>query len=279
MSLLKSLTSVLTKRIDMASVTAVLNTRIDKSLITFPSSEVPQMDPKLNWRQMSLNGYKSESMPGRERRKFDLRYTAYGEVSSLYATHVIAKRQDKLRGKPSNTGSNAVTMEIDFSSEKAASLMLINDSNKGFASESSFSAEIDQLRRTHQGRIGELSAFEISRDNKSRRAVGALFHVLYLYARQARQMNYIFVRTKPLRIFFYEEMLGFSVISVRDQEVLMGIELSMMKREIRNWGGRHKDAEIEAAPFKMYPFFFPPQDEAGLLFRVLEHLGSVSDGS
>lgn len=273
MSIFKSLSAVLNRRIDVVSV---LNTPIDKLLLPSSSPEPLPVDERLRWRQMSLPGYKAEGMPGRERQKLDLRYTAYGEVSSFFATHIVAKRHDKFLGG----FANAIAMEIEFSSESAALLMLVNDSDEGFASEKNFSTEIAQLRSKHQGRIGELSSFEISRDNKSRRAIGALFHVLYLYARQARQMNYIFVRTEPLRAAFYEQMMGFSVLSTHEKEVLMGIDLNFMKQHIRNWGGRHKDAAVaDEAPYKLYPFFFPPQDEAGLLFRVLEHLGSASEST
>ena len=272
MSLFKSLSEVLNKPINISSV---LNTRIDKSLINFSSSDPhPEpVDPKLGWRQMSLSGYKTQAMPGRERQKFDLRYTAYGEVSSVHATHLVAKRNDVSSGG----SANAVAMDIEFDGEMAAFLVLVNDSGQGFASEQNFSKEIAHLRAKHHGRIGELSAFEISRDNKSRRAIGALFHVLYLYARQARQMNFILVRTEAGKASFYEQMLGFSILASHEQEVLLGMDLNLMKQHIRKWGGRHKQAAAEEAPYKLYPFFFLPQDEAGLLFRVLDHLGSATD--
>ena len=220
-----------------------------------------------------MGDYQKQVTNPHERHKFDLRYTAYGEVSCLYATHVSLLRP----GVAGPQSPNAVAMDIDFENQRAASLTLVNDGSAGFYSEDTFPTEIASIRARHHGRIGELSAFQISRDNKSRRAIGALFHVLYLYARQARQMTCIFVRTEAARASFYEQMLGFKKLAVQGDVVLLSIELNLMKLHIRTWGGQHKEPTAENAPYKLYPFFFPPQDEAGLLFRVLEHLGSATD--
>lgn len=238
-----------------------------------PASSKGTGDPKLPWRKMSMGGYETQTSAPQERHKFDLRYTAYGEVSCLYATHVSLHRP----GADDAPFPNAVAMDIDFENQRAASVTLVNDGLGGFSSEDTFPEEIASMRAKHHGRIGELSAFEISRDNKSRRAIGALFHVLYLYARQARQMTCIFVRTDTVRVPFYEQMLGFKKLAVQGDVVLLAIELNLMKLQIRTWGGQHKEPTAEKAPYKLYPFFFPPQDEAGLLFRVLEHLGSATD--
>lgn len=228
---------------------------------------------KSQWRQMTRNEYKLHPSSSHASATFDLRYSAYGEVSTLLATHVILQRP----GTASLTVPNAISMDIDFENQRAASITLVNDVLGGFASEKTFPSEIAAMRAKNNGRIGEITGFEISKDHKSRRAIAALLHVLYLYSRQARQMTCIFVQTETARVSFYEQMLGFKKLATAGDMVLLSIDLTFMKQQIRTWGGKHKDKDAEQSPYKLYPFFFPSRDEAGLLFRVLEHLGSSAE--
>jgi hypothetical protein len=52
----------------------------------------------------------------------------------------------------------------------------------------------------------------------------------------------------------------------------MRISTDEMKRRIRDFGGNTAHADQQGAG--IYPFFFRQKDEAGLLYRFLEHLGT-----
>lgn len=220
-----------------------------------------------NGRALSLDSYTINDLAAGRRHTFELRYAAYGEKSNMVCETFYASR-----GSAKSEGfDNALTTTIDLEGKPVASAVLVLDSKEGLAADDHFSAELARLRQVHGRKLAELNNLVLSRENKSRRALGAMFHVLYLYARQARQMNVILVQTSVQTVSLLERLLGFRAIAQQGEHALVILEMDKIKREQRQWGGQ-KEAGIDS-PHLLYPFFFPSKDEAGLLFRLLDHLG------
>lgn len=262
----------------LRKVVGVLNTEITVGGRSSTRSETEgdtsvtagPLDGEDGQRLLTLESYETSGIAAGRQHTFELRYAAYGEKSNMTCETLYA-----CRGGAKGQGiDNALSMAIDLDGKSVASLLLVLDSREGLAADDEFVAETAQLRKLHGPRLCEISHFTLSREHKSRRALGAMFHVLSLYARQARQMHVLLVQTHPGSAHLIEKLLGFRTIGVRRDRVLMVLELDTVKREQRQWGGQKEAAQNP--PYLLYPFFFTAKDEPGLLFRLLDHLGRSS---
>lgn len=237
---------------------------------------VTQEDPAIDIdtdgvRELSLPRiYQEREASDHPGRVFNLRYAPYGASSSIIAAHGYAWQPGK--AQPPQGAPNALGLAVQLDEQPAASLTVVFDSELGLAADARFLDRMSQLRLTHGRALVEITNFALSKAYKSRRAVAGLFHLLYLYSRQAKQMEMMVVQVKQRHVVFYENMLSFTLIDTRDGVALLGLSFEAMKRQIRAHAGtgtaqRHQD-------FGLYPFFFPAKDEPGLLYRLLEHLGA-----
>jgi hypothetical protein len=76
---------------------------------------------------------------------------------------------------------------------------------------------------------------------------------------------------------YYERMLGFEVRGplrtnrrVSAPAVLMTLDLTHAAEQIRRYGGRFEAAD---APRSLYPHFFSPSEEAGIVSRLRRQNG------
>lgn len=219
-------------------------------------------------RLVTLRSYVNHTSADARSHTFELRYAAFGEKSNM----VCALTRASSRAVRPDTPDNALETSIDLEGRAVASALLAMDSKEGLAADLRFSEEMSGIRSRWGDKVCEIGNLMISRENRSRRALGAMFHVIYLYARQARQMKVMVLQSRPRHAAMLEKMMGFKAIGKKGQRVLMVLELDFIKKEQRTWGGT-KD-EGAQSPYLLYPFFFPAKDEAGLLLRLLAHLGT-----
>lgn len=264
MTFLKSIASILTAEVKLSGL------HVTQEEVPDAGPSIPQLDELLvdETRGLSLDTYAKDFDTVSRRHIFELRYAAYGETSNMVCATLKATRPGAARPLI----NNAMATMIDLGGRSIASALLVLDGKEGLSADALFNVELATLRKTYGLRICELSNLLVNRENKSRRALGAMFHVIYLYARQARQMKVMVVQVLTTQMHLLEQLMGFKAIATRGQHTLMSLELDFIKREQRLWGGS-KESAVNPS-FLLYPFFFPSSDEPGLLFRVLEHLGA-----
>lgn len=264
MTFFKTLKNALTAGITLGAAKAPAESAAEAT----PPAKSPEEAASQDNRLLTLDSYVKFDSEGNRSHEFELRYVAYGEKSKMTCSALHAGPS----ASPPTGPPNALTTSIDLEGRHVASALLVMDGKDGLAADGPFARELAQLRAASGSRVCEISDLRISRENKSRRALGAMFHIIYLYARQARQMKFIVAQVRFSQAHLLEKLLGFNIITTRGEHVLMSLDLDVMKREQRVWGGQKNEAVDP--PYLLYPFFFPTKDESGLLFRVLEHLGT-----
>lgn len=221
-------------------------------------------------RALTLPRYAERPIKRKSSAAFQLRYSAYGEASSVVCAHSYAWHDE--RRMPTQGAPNALSFAIEYGSSPVASATIVFESVKsGLACESLFPREIAALRGAHGRGLCELTSFSLNKRRRSRRAIAGLLHLMFLYARQARQMTGMVVLTRTQHVGIYEELLGFQRLAEKNGTVLIFIPFDYMRARIRQYGG-HPDLNLNSAG--LYRFFFQAKDEAGLLFRILDHLAA-----
>lgn len=221
-------------------------------------------------RYLTLDEYSHQAIPRKSEEPFQLRYQAYGESSNLLCAHSYAWHGEPRPGGLSSP--NALSMAIEFDSHPVAGATIVFHTNSaGLLAEKAFPQELKKLREQHGNRLCELTSFAISKVRKSRRTLAGLMHMIFLYARQARHMQGILVQTRPHHAGVFEKLLGFQVLATIDDVVLLFMPMEAMRQSIRKYGGQ---PDVDQEESGLYKFFFQQKDEAGLLYRMLEHLAA-----
>jgi hypothetical protein len=232
------------------------------ALLTLPAED--------DLRFLTVKRYLEQPIKRKSTEPFQLRYKAYGEASNMMCAHTYAWHNDKKL--PYQGSPNALSVAIEFDNSPVASATLVFDGTDcGLAAESVFPQEIEELRSKHGHNLCEITSFALSKARRSRRVIAGLLHVMYLYARQAKQMEGMLAVTRLHHVGIYEGLLGFKRLAQRDNMVLVFIPFDVMRTRIRQFGGK---PEIEQESAGIYKFFFQAKDEPGLLYRVLEHLAA-----
>ena len=221
-------------------------------------------------RELTVNEYSLKLIERRGNHVFHLRYAAHGDFSNMVAAHGYAAPPGvRVR---SSAGPNAMSMAIEYAGEAMCAVSLVFDGEAGLSADARFPEQMGALRARSGRMICEFTEISISRTNKARRVIGGMFHLSYLFARQARQAAEVIIQVRSEHAKFFEKMFGFESLAEQDDVRLMHMGLDDMKRRIRQFGGNPEQAELPGAG--LYPFFFKHKDEPGLLYRLLEHLGT-----
>jgi len=168
---------------------------------------------------------------------------------------------------------NRITLAADSRGETVGTMSLcLDDPAIGLPADENFGDILGALRR--QGRhLCEPARLAIDR-NVHMRVFAALIHISYVYAHNLHGCTDYVIEVNPRHVMFYKRMLGFRQAAeerhcsrVAAPAVLLRLELAHMEQQIRHHGGR-----MEAGPNErsFYPFFFSPQDEAGITLRLRE---------
>ncbi|MBI3100942.1 MAG: long-chain N-acyl amino acid synthase [Burkholderiales bacterium] len=126
--------------------------------------------------------------------------------------------------------------------------------------------------RAQGASICEFGSFAVDSGVRSKRLLGAIFHIAVLVALDLRGASDIVIEVNPRHADFYRRMLNFKQVGpermcarVLAPAVLLHIDAETLRNQIDRFGGR---PEWSAAERSFYPYFFHPDDEAGLLQRL-----------
>ena len=165
---------------------------------------------------------------------------------------------------------NRITI-LSFHQEKIVGTVTVGyDSEEGMLADEIYKTEIDALRA--QGRrVGELSKLAIDENIGSKQLLASLIHIAYLYG-VIHECTDAIIEIVPRHKAFYEKMLGFKQLGeekmnnrVHFPVLLMHLELDYMRQKIEALGGKGKAVKDRS----LYPHFFSPQDQEGILGRLL----------
>ncbi|MTW04226.1 long-chain N-acyl amino acid synthase [Duganella ginsengisoli] len=171
---------------------------------------------------------------------------------------------------------NRITLYAETGGATVGTMSLcLDDPVLGLPADENFRHELDQLRA--QGRrLCEPSRLAIDK-GASRRVFAGLIHISYLYAHHIHGHSDYVIEVNPRHVMFYRRMLGFghcgtqrNCSRVGAPAVLLRLDLQYMKEQIQRYGGlMEKHPNVRS----FYPFFFPPDDEAGITGRLMRGRG------
>jgi hypothetical protein len=147
------------------------------------------------------------------------------------------------------------------------------DGPEGMAAEAAFASEVAALRE--QGlRVAEFTKLAIDPAGSSKRVLGALFHVACIVAHRIRGCDVLVMEVNPRHVRYYERNIGAKVIgaernnrSVDAPAVLLGITFARIWEQIAVAHGLVPGASDERT---MYPYFFSPREEEGIVGRLMK---------
>jgi hypothetical protein len=134
-----------------------------------------------------------------------------------------------------------------------------------------FGNEVGSLR-ARGGKVCEFTRLAIEEAIKSKAVIAALFHTAYIHARRIYGCTDLVVEVNPRHVLFYQRMLGFTVLGatradprVEAPATLLHLDLKHAETEIGKLGGK---PELATQGRSLYPYFFSPEDEAGIEHRL-----------
>jgi len=167
--------------------------------------------------------------------------------------------------------ANRITLVASDECSAIGTLTVRFDSAAGLLGDELFLDEINALRDAGR-QVCEFTKLAMDRGVGSRRALAALFHVAYIYARRVGRCNNLLIEVNPRHVRYYEAMLGFKALGpqrlnprVNAPAVLLSLDLSYAHDQISKFGGR---PDLAATERSAYPYFFSVAEEAGIVGKV-----------
>ncbi|MBB3223855.1 N-acyl amino acid synthase FeeM domain-containing protein [Pseudoduganella umbonata] len=147
------------------------------------------------------------------------------------------------------------------------------DSSSGLLADEIFRDHVDALR-DGGARVCEITKLAFDHTVRSKHALAALFHTLFIYSYHIHDRTHALIEVNPRHRRFYESMLGFKRVGavrenprVQAPAYLLAVELNEMAEQIRQFGGT-ADKPSGQAQRSLFPFFFSLREEAGIVNRL-----------
>jgi hypothetical protein len=167
---------------------------------------------------------------------------------------------------------NRVTLVASAAEQTIGTISIGFDSAVGLLIDQLYKPEIDALRSGGHS-VCEFTKLAVDASVKSKRVLASLFHIAHIFSHHVRGCSPLMIEVNPRHVKFYERMLGFRSTGeerlnprVNAPAVLLQLELDYARKEIQRLGGR---SELAATEKSLYPFFFSPMEEKGILGRLL----------
>lgn len=180
------------------------------------------------------------------------------------------------RAGPMPDDPNRLTLVASSADQAVATVTVGLDSPAGMSAETLYPEELAALRASG-ARLCEFTRFAVDRVDHSLELLAAMFHVAYLYARRLYHATHLLAEVNPRHVLFYRRMLGFSVHGaerhcprVDAPAVLLMLPLDFGEAQVARFGGQ---PELARTTRSLYPLFFSPQQEAGIVARLLADFG------
>ncbi|MES2322172.1 MAG: N-acetyltransferase [Pseudomonadota bacterium] len=149
----------------------------------------------------------------------------------------------------------------------------LDSPERGILADDVFGDRVNEYRANH-ARLCEITKLAFDPLVRSKMAMAALFHVLYIYAHYMHKRTDVLIEVNPRHRRFYETMLGFSEVAelrhntrVDAPAHLMWLSVAYMGEQIARFGGHNSHPGDERS---LYPYFFSQREEEGLAGRLIK---------
>lgn len=168
---------------------------------------------------------------------------------------------------------NRITLTASDEGDVVGTLTIGMDSEAGLLADAVFKDILDE-HRARGARLCECTRFAFDPSVRSKAALANVFHLAVIYARDLHGCTDIVIEVNPRHRRFYERMLGFrqegelrTNTRVGAPAYLLRINLRFATQQIRRFGGTCMSGAAEER--SLYPFFFSPREERGIIDRLL----------
>ena len=194
------------------------------------------------------------------------------------SANILVHKMYATRGYKSSAeappASNVVTLIASERGETVGTISVRFDSARGLLADDLFPEELGALRS--QGRhVCEFTKLAMDHIVKSRRVLASLFHAAYMWAHLRLGFDDVVIEVNPRHVRYYQRMLGFTVMGperlnhrVDAIAVLMRLDFSHARQQIARFAGRPESGSERS----LYPHFFSPKEEAGIVARLPQAL-------
>ena len=174
---------------------------------------------------------------------------------------------------------NRMTMNAELFGRIYATLTVNIDSPAGLAVDETYPEEVAAFRR-RGARICEFGKFAVEPTVRSKRLLGTLFQLLYIYAYRVQGCTDVLIEINPRHRFFYERYLEFTMIAAEKKcqrigapALLMHISAEKVRRRIAELAGRWRELPDEKS---IYKYCLPQDQEDAVVLRLIRE-GTVAD--
>lgn len=238
---------------------------------------VTSVDPSADStaRRPALRGLPHEDV---ERRLIQIRAAnTHGQRSSA---SILINRMYSWRGYdtaplPDQSPPSRLTLMAHDHDETVGTITVGFDQGEGLYVDDLFTQEVNALRDAGH-RLCEFTKLAMDTALQSKHVLASLFHTAYLYAHRVMDYDRLLIEVNPRHVAYYRRMLGFQVLGparlnrrVNAPAVLLCLDLSHSRAQIAKLGGLQEAAVGERS---LYPYFFSPREEAGVIGRMVDSL-------
>ena len=175
-------------------------------------------------------------------------------------------------GPPRVVCPERITLATYKSEEVVGTLTVGFDTGHGLLADELYRPEIEALRARGQ-KVCEFTKLAFDAKKASKRVLGGLFHVAYLYVVRIWGYTDVVIEVNPSHANFYKRMLGFTELAgerfcprVGAPAVLLHLDTEHARRMAESYGGQASAAAHTER--SLYPYFMAPEQELALLARM-----------
>lgn len=165
---------------------------------------------------------------------------------------------------------NRITLMTYLEDQIVGSLNIGYDSPEGLLADERYYEELEALR-AQGAHIGEITKLAIDETLGNKQVLAGMINIAYLYG-LIHGVTDAVIEVTPRHRPFYERMLAFRQIggerfytTSNTNVVLLHIKMEDMKKYIEELGGKGSECKDRS----IYPYFFPPGDQEGILERLM----------
>lgn len=157
---------------------------------------------------------------------------------------------------------SSIVVQLD---DEAMGTITIQFDNGFIAAQENYPEHIEALRKKG-ARLCEFGKFAVDQRVRSKRVLGAMFHLAWILAFKVRHATDILIEVNPRHAPFYMKMLGFEQIGpertcTRVNAPAVLLHLSSLKGE---------ELYVQEKGRGFYPYFFTPNEQAKLIQKISE---------
>ena len=191
--------------------------------------------------------------------------------ASILINRMYASRGYPSKPLPDDPQPSRVTLVASEHESTVGTIPVGFDSPDGLHVDALFAEQANSLRDAGHA-ICEFTTLAMDNAVRSRRVLASLFHSAYIYAHRVMDADNLLIEVNPRHVSYYRRMLGFEVIGpqrfnprVNAPAVLLCLDFSYAREQIARFGGKPECGKNERS---LYPDFFSPPEEAGIMTRL-----------